>query len=137
MKILLTATLALGLVNADAQIKVPEAAQQSLVKKFQKPQHVQWEKEGDDYEAGFIWNDKRMSAVFDAKGNFKEKEETIPGKEIPAKAMSYFQQNYKKTMIKETARITNSENKITYEIGIKGKDILFDANGNFIRENKD
>ena len=34
-------------------------------------------------------------------------------------------------------QITKANKTIVYEIGVKGKDILFDANGKFIEEAKD
>lgn len=51
--------------------------------------------------------------------------------------MPYFKAHYKGVTVKETAKIVNSKGITTYEIGTKGKDILFDANGKFLKEAKD
>jgi len=78
-----------------------------------------------------------MSALYDAKGILKETEIAVTPAELPAVITPYFKEHYKNSTIKETAKITRAGGEINYEIGIKGKDILFDANGKFIKEAKD
>jgi Putative beta-lactamase-inhibitor-like, PepSY-like len=123
--------------NAQNKLKVSESLQTSFQKMFPSANNLKWEKEGKDFEASFILNGVKTSAIFDSNGNWKETEEAVTEKDIPAKAVTYFKQHYKNATVKETAKITSATNKITYEIGIKGKDILFDAEGNFIKELKD
>jgi hypothetical protein len=67
----------------------------------------------------------------------KETEMAIAATELPAAVMPYFNEHYKKATVKETAKITKASKEINYEIGIKGKDLLFDASGKFIKEAKD
>jgi hypothetical protein len=40
-------------------------------------------------------------------------------------------------VVKETAKITKANGEVNYEVGIKGKDVLFDAKGKFLKEAKD
>jgi Protein of unknown function (DUF2874). len=124
-------------VNAQQKSKVPEAAKTSFSKLFSKAEKVKWGKEGNDFEVDFRMNSKKMSAVFDATGNCKETEEAVDINQIPAKSITYFKEHYKSATIKETAKIVKADQSILYEIGIKGKDILFDAEGNFMKEAKD
>lgn len=131
-KIILMAAL-IAATTAQAQ----EKQKASFQKLFPSATSVKWEKEGGDYEASFVLNGNKMSAVFDASGNCKETEETITENDIPAKALAYFKAHYKNTPIKETAKITKANKQVQYEIGIKEKDVLFDADGNFIKEAKD
>ncbi len=78
-----------------------------------------------------------MAAVYDAKGALQESEITIPVSELPATAAAYMHQHYKGMLIKAAAKITKAGGTINYEAELKGKDVLFDANGKFIKEAKD
>lgn len=139
MKKILFAFIALCVfqVHAQQKSKAPEAATTAFYKMFPNAAFVKWGKEDNDYEADFKLNGKEMSAVFDAKGNHKETEEVVKEKDVPAKAMTYFKEHYKNSSVKEFAKITKADKQVLYEIGIKGKDILFDTNGNFVKESKD
>ncbi|MGK4567786.1 PepSY-like domain-containing protein [Flavobacterium sp. 3HN19-14] len=94
------------------------------------------EKNGD-YEGEFQLKGKDASATFDTTGHLKELEVEIKTNELPKAALDYLKQNYPNEKIKEAAQITNDKGVVTYEAEIKknGKsaDIIFDANGKFIR----
>jgi hypothetical protein len=123
--------------HAQEKSKTPEAAKVAFHEMFPNATSAKWGKEENDYEVDFKLNGKKMSALFDAKGNHKETEEAVKEADIPAKAITYFKEHYKNISAKEFAKITRADKQILYEIGIKGKDILFDAEGNFVKESKD
>jgi hypothetical protein len=75
--------------------------------------------------------------LIDVSGNILETEVEIKIDELPAKAKEYVSKNYAGQKIKETAKITDSKGVVTYEAEIKGKDLIFDSNGNFIKEVKE
>ncbi|OIR07633.1 hypothetical protein GALL_102960 [mine drainage metagenome] len=131
--------LLLIVFNLHAQNKstIPEVVKTSFAKIFSNSTNVKWGKEDKNYEADFMQDGKKMSALFDASGKLKETERSITINELPAKAIPYFNQHYKNVAIKETAKITKASGEINFEIGTKGEDILFDATGNFIKEVKD
>ena len=124
-------------MKAQDKGKAPDAAKSSFQKMFPKAEKVKWDKEDNEYEASFTLNGTKMSAVFDVAGNWKETEETIAQKDVPAKALAYFTEHYKNSKIQECAKTIKSDKQVVYEIEIKGKDIVFDSNGNFVKEAKD
>jgi hypothetical protein len=59
---------------------------------------------------------------------------------LPAQALAYISQNYKDEKIEEMAKITKANGEVNFEAEVKGKDLIFDANGNFLtveEEDKD
>ena len=116
--------------------KVPAAVKEGFTRQFPGVA-AKWEKEDGDYEAGFKQDGHEMSAVFTANGTLKETETVIAVAELPATVKSYMNTHYKDASIKEAAKITSPGGKTEYEAAIKGKDIIFDATGKFLREATD
>lgn len=112
-------------------------AKKSFIKSYPAATNIKWSKEDNEYEVDFILTEKKMSAIYDSTGNLKETEQAIAATELPSSIMPYLNQHYKNVPIKETAKISKAGGEVNYEIGIKGKDILFDATGKFIKEAKD
>jgi hypothetical protein len=113
--------------------KVPAPVKESFARQF--PGVVpKWEKEDGKYEAGFKQNGQEMSAVFEANGTMTESEIEIAVSELPALVKEYIKTHYNNSAIKEAAKITSVSGTMEYEAAIKGKDIIFDSNGNFIKE---
>jgi hypothetical protein len=113
--------------------KVPAPVKESFARQF--PGVVpKWEKEDGKYEAGFKQNGQEMSAVFEANGTMTESEIEIAVSELPALVKEYIKTHYNNAAIKEAAKITSVSGTMEYEAAIKGKDIIFDSNGNFIKE---
>ena len=96
-----------------------------------------WDKEDSKYEANFAKDGKTMSATFDANGTLEETETDIAMKELPSAIASYVQTHYKGERIKEAAMITKPNGEKMYEAEVKGKDLLFDMQGKFLKEEKD
>jgi hypothetical protein len=117
--------------------KVPAAVKASFAKKYPDVDRVKWEKEGAQFEAGFKDNDHTMSALFAADGSLAESELTIPAASLPAPVLEYVKAHYKGVAIKEAARITKASGEINYEAEVKGMDLIFDANGKYLRSQKD
>ena len=119
------------------KIAAPPAAKTALLKAFPGSSNIKWEKENGSYEAEFQQNGKKMSAEFDDKGTLLESELTIKTSELPAPALQYVKEHYKGASIKEAAKITKSNGEINYEAEVNKVDVIFDANGKFIKEAKD
>ncbi len=96
---------------------------------------AKWEKEDLKYEANFEKDGKEMSAVFDVSGKLLETEIEIEFESLPKTISEYLQKN-NKGKIKEASKITNASGLITYEVEVGKSDLMFDAQGNFISENK-
>ena len=78
-----------------------------------------------------------MSATFDEKGTWLETESKIEINELPSGVVAYVEKNYKGQKIKEAAKLKLPGGVTNYEAEIKGKDLVFDASGKFIKESKD
>lgn len=140
-KILLIITLSLlSFVTFGQEVKekeVPQTVAKALHTKYPAAKSIKWEKEKNNYEASFDSNKTETSILINSDGKIMETEVEIAATLLPKKATDYLKANFKKEKIKEAAKITDAKGKVTYEAEVKGKDILFDANGNFISSNKE
>ncbi len=116
--------------------KVPAAVKTSFAAKFPGAK-VKWEKEDGKYEAGFTHQGHEMSALFQENGTMEESEMEINVTELPAAISAYITKHHPGVAIKEAAKITRSNGAIQYEAEVKGKDLIFDEKGNFLKETKD
>ena len=66
-------------------------------------------------------------------GTIVETETDIPITELPAN----MDHHYNDATIKEASKIEKANGDLNFEVLIKGKDIMFDANGQFIQEAQD
>ena len=98
---------------------------------------AKWEKEDGKYEANFKQDGKTMSAMFMPNGTFTESEMDIKVSELPPMALAYVKEHYKGKTIKEGAKIARADGTVNYEAQVSGMDVIFDANGKFIKEVKD
>jgi hypothetical protein len=138
-KVILLAAITISTVGC-AQSKenkeVPKVVTEAFAKQYPNTK-VDWDIEEDGFEAEFKINGKDASADYDKMGNMLATEIEISESELPAEVLSYIEKNYPKSKIKESAKITDSKNVVTYEaeIKIEGKnsDLLFDANGSFLK----
>jgi hypothetical protein len=117
-----------------AQDKTPEAVKSAFKKAYPGATKVKYEKEGKDYEVAFVLGGKEMSAVYNANGGLLETEEPVGAGQLPAAVMPYYNAHYKGIAIKETTKIVNNKGVVTYELGTKKKDVIFNADGKFVKE---
>ncbi|WP_185204571.1 PepSY-like domain-containing protein [Chryseobacterium sp. C3] len=136
---LLTVISAVAFVNAQKvqQKDVPASAQKGFQKQFPTIKEVKWVKEDGNYEAGFKVKETETSVVITPSGNILETETEMSINSLSAPIKAYITKNYPNQKIKEAAKITDAKGIITYEAEISGKDLIFDKNGKFLKENKD
>jgi len=116
---------------------VPAAVKTAFQQKYPNAKETKWEKENSNFEAEFEINETDYSVLIDASGNILETEIEIDNNALPSNVRDYVSKNYSGQKIKEAAKITDAKGIVTYEAEIKGEDLLFDSNGNFIKEEKD
>jgi hypothetical protein len=136
--ILLSITAALlgtGTIAKTANsLEVPAVVKQGLAKKYPNASKVTWEKEKGNYEAN--WGGKTgedTSVTFTPSGEFVEEVDAMPVNQLPAAVFEYIKTNYKGAKVKEAGRVTNATGKKMFEAEIKGKDLLFDEKGKFLK----
>ena len=110
--------------------KVPAAVKAAFAKAYPTAADVDWEIEDGNFEAEYEMADNQeMSVVYDANGTVIETEVPIAFRELPMAV----QTAVKGKKVKETTKITNSKGVVTYEVGVRRKDMMFDAQGNAIK----
>jgi hypothetical protein len=75
--------------------------------------------------------------VLDSKGTIIETETRIAVSDLPSPVQFYMKDHYKGSKIKEAAKIVNAKNELNYEVEVRAMDVLFGADGKFIKEVKD
>ncbi|MDA3614561.1 PepSY-like domain-containing protein [Polluticaenibacter yanchengensis] len=117
--------------------EVPVVVTSALKKHYPDAKELKWEKENSNYEAAFKMAKTAYSLLIDTAGHILETEVEISIKEVPADVNTYLLKHYKEQKIKEVAKITDNKGIVTYEIEVKGKDLIFDNSGKFLKEEKD
>ncbi len=113
---------------------VPGVVKAALQKNYPQAKNVGWEKEKGNYEAN--WGGKSgedNSVQFTPAGKFIEIVKAIPATELPKSIVDYVHKNYKGAKITEAGKVTDAQGKLSYEVEVQRKDIIFDQNGNFVK----
>lgn len=138
MKKLILAAILLGIFSVSAFAfsgdDAPAAVKASFAKLYPNVTKVKWGKEDANYEAEFDVNKVETSCLFDASGNLLETETEIDISALPKGVSDYVSKNYAGEKIKEASKIVDSENTTTYEAEVKAGDLIFDANGTFMKK---
>ena len=114
---------------------VPTVVKEALAKKYPQATKVSWEKEKGNYEAN--WGGKSgedTSVQFTAAGAFVEEVNAIPVNQLPVEVATYVKSHYNGAKIKEAGKVTDASGKHFFEAEIKGKDLIFDENGKFVKK---
>jgi uncharacterized membrane protein YkoI len=142
-RLFLTGTLALSLAacssaqktkKENSNSKIPAAVTAAFKQHYPTIKQVKWEKEGLNYEASFENNQTETSVVIDSNGKIWETETEIETTSLPKAALDYIQTHYKNGKVKEAAKLVQADGSINYEAEVTKKDLIFDANGLFIKE---
>jgi hypothetical protein len=134
---ILAASALTSLAQNEKKAMPPVAAKTAFEKAFPAAGNVKWGKENAGYEANFSLKGKQMAAVYDNNGILKETEEDIKIIALPSPVTAYIKTHYANVAIKEAAKITKTGGEINYEAEVNKKDLIFDSNGKFIRQEKD
>ena len=114
--------------------KVPVAVKSALVAKFPDAKNVTWEKEKGNFEANWGGASKEDNSVlFTPGGSFVEMVVATPVANLPPAISAYVKEHYATSKITEAGKITWPDGRSGYEAEVKGKDLVFDEKGNFIR----
>ena len=111
--------------------KIPANASKAFQARFPGVQNVKWEKEDGNFEANFMSEGKKASAVYNAAGELMETEYALETTKLPGVITHYISANYK-GKITEATRVEKPNNPPQYEAVVDGKELLFGPNGQFI-----
>ncbi len=119
---------------------VPKAVQNSFHAEYVSVTDVDWEKEGNLYEAEYEENNAEQTILFDAAGTILRTESEVLMSGIPAAIQVYVETNFKGFKMEEAVILKwdgNSFYKIEIDDDRKELDILFDMEGNYVSEDKE
>ena len=130
------ATLCSAAMAQDIKAKdVPAAVKDALTKKYPNATKVSWEKEKGNFEANWGGRSKEdNSVVFTPDGAFVEMVVAIPVSSLPSGVAAYVKTHYPGVKITEAGKVTDAKGKTSYEAEVKGKDLIFDEKGNFLKQ---
>jgi hypothetical protein len=134
-----TASFAQENEGGHQKINVPAVVKKANLEKYpeSKTYKVTWEKEKGNYEANWGGKDGEANSVqYTPSGQFIEIVKAIPVKDLPKGVLTYAKEHYKTTKFGDVGRATDANGKVAYEVEIQGKDVIFDENGNFVKEEK-
>ncbi len=120
-------------------IHVPAVVKNANLKKYpeSKMHHITWERENGNYEANWGGKDGEANSVtYTPSGVFIEIVKEIPPKDLPKGVLSYIKEHYKGPRFGDVGRVWDARGKTSYEVEINRKDVIFDENGNFVKEEK-
>jgi hypothetical protein len=139
-KIILFVSLVSGIMTiAVAQdlktTDVPETVRKAFANKYPDAKKVSWEKEKGNYETN--WGGKSgedSSAAFTPSAIFVEIVVAIPINRLPPNIAPYVNTHYNGSKIKEAGKVTDAADRHMFEVEIKGRDLIFDDKGVFLKE---
>ncbi len=120
-----------------AQKDIPNEVKVAFAKQYPDVKKVKWEEEDGKFEASYNQNKVKSSVLMNAKGKILETENEIPVADLSKLITDYVAKNYPNQKIKGAAKITDAEGVITFEVEVKGLDLLFSDKGNFIKASKE
>jgi len=124
--------------NDVKKVKVPEIVNKSFSKDYPAIKKCHWEAEGKDFEVGFKQAGVESSVLYNAIGQKLETESEIKPSQLPVQILIYIKKKYLNYEVSEASKIENNKGVILYEAEItdnhKVKDIIFDVNGNVVKE---
>ena len=126
-----------GSCNPFKEHEIPLIVKQAFEKEF-PGKKASWEVENGNYEAEFDIDQTHASVTYGHDGVRLEMEIEIAMNLMPPAALIFMKQKHAGIKIKETSKITDKNNIITYEAEIKNEgksiDVIFDDQGKFIKE---
>jgi putative PepSY-like beta-lactamase-inhibitor len=128
---------AISLAAAAQDLKtkdVPAVVKAAFVKQYPQASKVGWEKEKGNYEAN--WGGRSgedHSVQFTPGGQFVEQVDAMAVKDLPSPILSYVKAHFN-TTIKEAGKRVDAKGAHTYQVEVKGKDMLFSMEGAFLSQ---
>ena len=115
----------------------PIVVRAAFAKDFPKYNVTSWEKEKGHFEANYLKDGVKMSAIYNDNGQKIESETIISEKEMPEEIKDYVAKHYKGYKIKEYSIIKKSNGQEMYEVEVNGFDLHFTKEGKFINAIKE
>ncbi|MBS1744871.1 MAG: PepSY-like domain-containing protein [Bacteroidetes bacterium] len=125
--------------GSNKHVNVPEAVKNANMKKYpeSKNYRITWEKENGNYEANWGGKDGEANSVtYTPTGEFIEIVKEIPTSDLPKGVLEYIKEHYKASKFGDVGKVLDARGITTYEVEINRRDVIFDENGKFVKEEK-
>jgi hypothetical protein len=142
-KLIVFSLIVLSVLSACNQItktrQVPTNIAEAFVKLHPNATILQWNDEPPIWEAKYKDGKEKGAVSFNDKAEVTETELVVSESELPNASLipDYIKANYPNEKIQGCEKITKQDGSIIYEIQITGKEIVFDATGKYLSEEKD
>jgi hypothetical protein len=137
LSILILSATVISAQNLDIK-DLPSSVKSKFESQYPNIKDAKWGKVVANYEAGFTHNGAETSVLYDIKGILLETVSEIKISELPATVIDYVNKNYGWKKIKHAVKIVDGNGRTSFRItiGVKGMDLVFDFQGNFLRQVK-
>lgn len=92
-----------------------------------------WEERDGNYQVAYTMDNIEKIVVYDMNGGKIREEMIIENAAVPSEAKAHVSEAG--GSVEEAKMITYTDNRVEYEIESGGKNLLFDKDGTFLREN--
>ncbi len=124
-------------IGCSSNEEIPGAVSQAFDAKYPDIETIEWEIEGDIYEAEYTQDGIKKEAEFDKDGNLVATEYEIKIEELPDVIMEKLKTEYGDYEIEEAEFVNSTEHGELYEVELemddKEIDVYFDKTGNVIK----
>ncbi len=119
--------------------QVPSKIEIAFKRMYPKALIQKWNDESPIWEAKYVNGAEKGAVSFNQDAKVVETELVIQANRLPSdhSIQKYIKSNYPNERIRGYEKITKANGIITFEIQIKGKELVFDAKGNFKEEELD
>ena len=128
-------------ITANAQTvtnaEVPAVVKTKFASLYPNVKVEKWKKEKENYKAEFDENKTEMCVIIDAKGDLVKTKSKIEASELPASAKEYIEKNHAGKKITKACKMTDAKGDTHYKAEVGEMDLIFDANGTFVKEEKE
>src|SRR5438105_1131943 len=140
-KLILVVAMAAFFAQTRAQVIEVKEVPAPVVTTFQTAYptitSVEWRRVGANYEAVYSENQNDRYVIYNPSGKLVEVREGIVYSSMPEPAVTYVKTKYKDGKMTKVYKVKDSNGKVMYKGKVKEGYLLFDSNGNFIREEKE
>ena len=120
-------------MSAFAQLGIPGNVQNTFNEIYPNSTNLIWATEQGFFIPAFTNNNVPTKLLMDLKGAVLHTSVKIAPSALPAVSSSFIAANYPGQTVSDAELITMKSNFIRYEAIVGGKDLIFDADGKFIR----
>ena len=137
MSVIMVVWLSSASAQKQANKNVPANVSAAFAKLYPNVKDAKWHKEEGYYEAKFMEDGKEMAVHLDRTGELLQREYYIKATELPQNVQNYLNEHYPKANYSEASKMVNPKGVIHYEVEVKEKELLFDQEGTFLKEEKE